>query len=134
MSCQGGEGQPKKEQFCDTYKGEDELHSIDLLQSIEHSIGYQNEKRRYICIVSDNSQIDSEINSVLNLNAKILKENRYQEYNRVKRKLEQHNFSSKKIKEAIKHYSQKHNGKYEPYFQMIVYLLTKKLKAQGVQQ
>lgn len=134
VSCQGGEGLRKKEQFCDTYKGEDELHSIDLLQSIEHSIGYQNEKRRYICIVSDNSQIDSEINSVLNLNAKILKENRYQEYNRVKQKLQQQNFSAKSIKETIKYYSQKHNGKYEPYAPMIIYFLTKKLKAQGVQQ
>ena len=134
VSCQGGEGLRKKEQFCDTYKGEDELLHIHLLQNIESSVKYQNEKRCCISIVSDNREIDRELNGVLNLNANILKENRYQEYNRVKRKLEQHKFSAKSIKETIKYYSQKHNGKFEPYAQMIIYLLTKKLKAQGVQQ
>jgi uncharacterized protein (TIGR02646 family) len=73
-ACLGGNGKPRKRQTCDTRKGDFELkwNPADPTHEIEKHIRYQSDGT----IKSDDSDFDAELNDVLNLNIKFLKENR----------------------------------------------------------
>ena len=131
IACSGGEGSKTKDQFCDTKKGEKELDYIDLLSSIEQNINYFKNVKS-ISIASTNSDIDREINNVLNLNVVVLAKNRRQLYDRVMKNLKSKGYTIPNIQKVINYYREKHNGKFEPYSEVIVYFLTKKLKSKGV--
>jgi len=131
ITCLGGEGSKGKNQFCDTFKGESELTDIDLLSQIEKKIDYS-KHRESIIIKSSDTKIDRDINDVLNLNLDILQKNRKQVYDRVLKNLKAQGFTVSNIQKTLNYYQDKHNGKFEPYCEMIVYFLLKKLKAKGI--
>jgi uncharacterized protein (TIGR02646 family) len=130
ISCNDGEGKNSANQHCDTKKGNRELRAIDLLDSIENHIIY-NKKADKIEIDSQNDAIKNDL-AILNLNVSRLQKNRKESYDNVIQRLKQKGFSIQNIKRILNYYKSKHNGKYEPFCEMIVYFLTKKLKQQGV--
>ncbi|MCH9741191.1 MAG: TIGR02646 family protein [Epsilonproteobacteria bacterium] len=131
IACEGGEGLKAKEQCCDTKKGEKALQHIDLLSSIEQNIFYVKGARN-ISIKSINENIDKEINDVLNLNITVLERNRKEVYDSVMKNLKSRGYTIANIKRILDYYKNKHNEKFEPYCEMIVYFLSKKLKSKGV--
>jgi uncharacterized protein (TIGR02646 family) len=72
VACLGGEGRSKNKQHCDTKKGQDVLENIHLLTNIEKDISYKKDGFIY----STNTNIDKELDEVLNLNYETLKTNR----------------------------------------------------------
>lgn len=131
ISCSGGEGLKAHSQTCDTKKGEQELNHIDLFTNIENKISYKKESSGII-VDSTNKNIKNEITNILNLNTSILNKNRKEQYDNIMERLKQKGFTVPNIKKIIEYYKTKHNEKFEPFYQMVVYFLTKKLKAQGV--
>ena len=131
IACNGGEGLKFKEQFCDTKKGENELKYIDLLSNIEKEINYSKSARE-ITISSNNRNIDKEFDTILNLNVSVLGKNRKEVYDRVMNNLKLQGYTIPNIQKVLNYYQKKHNNKFEPYCEMIVYFLTKKLKSKGV--
>ncbi|MEA3490539.1 MAG: retron system putative HNH endonuclease [Campylobacterota bacterium] len=128
IACNGGEGKRKKEQYCDSFKGEDELNSINLLGAIEQYIKYS----KLGDISSVDSRIDKELNTILNLNNSMLKRNRKQSYQRLIQNLNKRGWTNQTIKQDVSKYEEiDDNGKYYEFSQMIVYFLTKKLKSKG---
>jgi len=127
VSCLGNEGHRSNEQHCDTKKGEQELKKIDLLSDIQNNITYI-KKHNFIEITSSDSAIKEDIET-LNLNINQLKRNRRELYDSVISKLKTKGFRVSEIKKVLEYYKNRHNGKYEPYCEVIVYFLTKKLKA-----
>ena len=131
IACSGGEGSRAKEQYCDTKKGENELKKVNLLSSFDGEISYKKESMR-IKIYSNDSDLNSDIEEILNLNVDILSKNRKQIYDNTISNLKKSGFKPDYIKRTINYFKDKHNGKYEPFCEMIVYFLTKKLKSKGV--
>lgn len=131
IACNGGEGLKATEQYCDTKKGEKNLEYIDLLSSIEQNI-YYTKGAKNISIKSNDENIAKEINNILNLNISVLGRNRKETYNRVMKNLKSRGYTIANINKVLNYYKSKHNGKFEPYCQMIVYFLIKKLKSKGV--
>lgn len=128
IACSGGEGKSGKEQYCDSFKGEDELESINLLSSIESCIKYSKLGE----ITSTDSKIDKELNNILNLNNKILKNNRKQSYQRLIQNMNKRGWTSQIIKHDIgKYKGMDSNNKHYEFCEMIVYFLIKKLKQKG---
>jgi uncharacterized protein (TIGR02646 family) len=132
IACSGGEGKQKKVQHCDTYKGKDELNHINLLSNIENNIAYKKEDKDNITIYSTDSNIDTELNEILNLNCNTLKRNRKDTYDTILQQLKNQNFAPSTIKKVIKNYKSKNNNKFQPYSEMVVYFLTKKLNSKGI--
>ncbi len=130
IACSGGEGSKAKEQFCDTKKGESALKHIDLLSSVK-SINYLKGARN-ISISSIDKNIDKEINDILNLNVNVLARNRREVYDRVMKNLKSRGYTIASIQKTLNYYQTQHSGKFEPYCEMVVYFLTKKLKSKGV--
>ena len=130
IACSGGEGQKHKNQFCDSKKGEEELHYIELLSSIEKRIVYK-KSAKAIAIQSQDKNIDNELNSVLNLHVDVLQKNRKYVYDRVMQNLKSRGYTIANIQKILTYYQEKHNGKFEPYCEMIVYFLRKKLQSKG---
>jgi uncharacterized protein (TIGR02646 family) len=126
IACSGGEGKKRKEQCCDSFKGENELENINLLSNIEAYIKYSKIGK----ISSPNKKIDNELNSRLNLNNRILKRNRKESYQRLIQNLNKRGWTNQTIKHDIYKYKNRDsNGKYYEFCEMIVYFLTKKLKS-----
>ena len=73
-ACQGGEGQPRSRQHCDTRKGDSDLRWNPANQShaIEERIYYGSDGR----IRSHDAGFDAELEEVLNLNLPVLKTSR----------------------------------------------------------
>ena len=130
ISCKGGEGEKANNQHCDTKKAEKELKKIDLLSNIQDYIYYKKETQ-FIEIDSKDRDIKDDLD-LLNLNISKLKRNRRNSYDNLLAQLQKRNFKISSIKKALNYYKNKHNGKYEPYCEMIVYFLTKKLKSKGI--
>ena len=127
VACKGGEG--TFEQFCDTAKKNKELKKINLLENIENFIKYK-KKLDSIEIYSNDEDINSDLNEILNLNANLLKKNRRQKYDEVLNKLKKMNFDKNFIKKTLKYFKSKsENGKYSEFCEMIVFFLEKKLKS-----
>jgi len=129
IACNGGEGKKGKEQYCDSFKGEDELTSINLLGAMEQYIKYSKLGE----ISSSNSTIGKELNTILNLNNSMLKRNRKQSYQRLIQNLNKRGWTNQTIKQDISKYEEiDAKGKYYEFSQMIVYFLNKKLKQKGI--
>ncbi len=128
VACMGGECKKDFEQHCDTKKANQDLKAIDLLSNIENGIKYIKKDKDKIEISSDNPEIQSDI-EILNLNLEVLQKNRKQAYNNVISKLKTKEFKTQQIKERISKYKNKHDGKFEPFCEMLVYFLNKKLSA-----
>lgn len=128
VSCKGGEG--TKMQHCDTAKGNTLLVHIDLLRMINNEIKYFKNGRIQSAVSTETtvSDLTIEMKSVLKLNTDILIKNRKQTYNDFTNKL-RGKCTRTNLQKAIDSYRDKQQGKYAPYSEMMVYLLSTKLKA-----
>jgi len=118
----------EKDLYCDTKKANKELNHINLLTNIENNLKYKKDGQ----IFSDNSNINEELNDILNLNYAILKRNREDALSQLFIELKKSNWTISNLKLTLEKYKQKNSkGKYRPYCEMIVYFLTKKLQSKG---
>ena len=128
LACNGGQGMRGKEQYCDSFKGENKLLDINLLSNIQVELVYS----KLGIIISTNRRIDQELNKILNLNNNILKRNRKETYQRLIQNLTKKGWTPQSIKQDIlKYKNMDSNGKYYEFCEMILYFLTKKLNQKG---
>jgi uncharacterized protein (TIGR02646 family) len=130
VACSGNEGNQKNQQHCDTFKGNQDLDHIDLLSNIENSICYKDSDGE---IFSKNSNINDEIDNILNLNLKRLKDNRKDAiktfYQELKRELgTKDTWKTIDLNKKIQKYQKKDSsGKYKVYCEMFIYFLKKQV-------
>ena len=115
--------------YCDTKKDNGLLKAINLLSHIEKNIDYKKDG----LIFSKNRNIDKELNEILNLNYKILQNNRKKALEQLLIELRKKSWTISNLKLNLQKYKHKNSeGKSRPYCEMIVYFLTKKLKSKGI--
>lgn len=128
-ACDGGKGQPSRLQHCDTKQGNAilKINPADSIKNCENLIAYRASGEIY----SDNSDINYDLQEVLNLNLETIKKARKEAYDEIMKRLnsEYPNKSFTKIilEKKIAEYSQREDGKYRPYCQYVIYFLQKKL-------
>lgn len=123
--CKGNEGQSKKNQTCDTHKG-------DMKLSFNPSVKNDFAKMQIVysddgTIKSLNIEFDREINEVLNLNTSFLKNSRKSMIDSARILISSKTGTRTKseIQKLIKKFERLH----EPYYGAAVYYLNKKLKS-----
>lgn len=133
LACLGGEGSPKKLQTCDSSKGDIDftISPSSTARNIETLIKYSANGEIY----SDDEVLNTELESVLNLNMKQLKDNRrivYEEVqNRIRAKVRKH--KTKHLQKGFLEAEKKNwlalsNNKYKPFCMVAVYVIDKKLR------
>lgn len=136
-ACTGNEGQPKIKQTCDTKKGNAELtiSPISTLPICETLFKYNAEGE--ISSITDNSDVNRQLNEVLNLNMQTLKDGRSEIYLEVQERVRLESKRTKKDKasfvkfleqERVK-WLERTDNKHRPYCSVAVYYLTKKIKS-----
>ena len=126
----GGEGRPKRDQHCDTYKGNMDLcrNPANPDHDVEAMIRYLGDGR----IKANDEQLDRELNEVLNLNHPLLVKNRkavlisFQES-----LLRRRNLGTAEIQRRIGEWSQPDRGFLQPFCMVVVYWLQKRLARIG---
>ncbi len=127
-ACKGGEGRGKKDQICDTRKG-DKLITINPLAEgqCERLIHYASGK-----IYSADSNIDDDLDKRLNLNQARLIENRKRTIIRARQLFEKRcsgRWTANQISVEIEKWrSRSKDGKHREYCQVAIYYLEKKLR------
>jgi uncharacterized protein (TIGR02646 family) len=125
-ACFGNEGQDRKVQHCDTRKGEDDLsrNPADPASQIEELIRYKGDGT----IVSDNQAFDRELNDVLNLNIAFLKNQRKAALESLTSSFRRGKLRRDTLERRLREWNgESHNGELQPYCQVIVYWLRKRL-------
>lgn len=126
-ACPGAEGKPGRIQHCDTKKGKKRLkfNPSDPSHDVELKIRFLGDGQ----IESVDEEFDSELNSVLNLNnGYFLKENRKRVLDSFKDYLGRVNPSAGDLKRELDKWNGTAEGDLEPYCQVVIYYLKKKLK------
>ena len=128
VACKGGEG--TREHYCDTKKDNQCLNNIDLFSDMEKKVKYfKNGKVSSLESSETNmSSLTQDMNNILNLNSPVLVQNRKQTYEDFKNNING-KWNKSNLQKMIVGYKNKQNGKYAPYSEMMVYLLSKKIKA-----
>src|SRR5436190_6500650 len=127
-ACMGNERQPKKVQHCDTFKGDGELsfNPADRRRSIQNMIWYSSDGT----IGSENHSLSEELNSGLNLNIPKLINNRAAALTAFQAGLSKFKGQLKieTIRKMINDWNgDSHNDDLQPYCQVVVFWLQKKL-------
>lgn len=132
LACNGRHGYPRQMQTCDTFKGENDLlfNPADTTKNIEDFIKYSANGEIY----SDDETVNRELNDVLNLNTKDLKDIRQVFYKDIQERIRREG-KRRQGKDIQKRFyeSEKQelltpkSGKYTPYGMIGVYLIDKKL-------
>ncbi len=127
--CCGNEGKRRTEQHCDTFKGPRSLSKNPAVPGdrTEESIQYDSLGRIY----STDTVLDKELNTVLNLNIKILCNNRRLVHQAVVETLSAfpQNTGKNRIEDLLRIWRQPGcNNKLNPYSGVAVYWLKKRLK------
>jgi uncharacterized protein (TIGR02646 family) len=123
-ACLGNEGKPKREQHCDTRKGNSNIsfNPSNPVDNIESKIKYLGDGT----IKSDEPQINQEINDTLNLNQSLLKKNRKAVLDGLKVFMDQ-SPPTGKIRKKLQEWNGDHDTELKEYCQVAVYYLRKKL-------
>jgi len=128
-ACDGGKGQPSRLQHCDTKQGNAVLriNPADPIKNCENLIAYRVSGEIY----SNNSDINYDLQEVLNLNLETIKKARKEAYDEIMKRLDSEypnkSFTKTILEKKIAEYSQLKDGKYRPYCQYVIYFLRKKL-------
>jgi uncharacterized protein (TIGR02646 family) len=129
-ACEGSQGSPKHLQHCDTKKGNARLtiNPLDNLKNCEDLIKYHPNGEIY----SDDKIIDDELNQILNLNMQTLTKNRKLVLDEVIQELiseqPKKDWTAEILNRKIQKLSNKQKDeKYQPYCQIAIYYLKKKL-------
>jgi uncharacterized protein (TIGR02646 family) len=136
-TCLGNEGKPQQLQTCDTRKGNDTTLSIDPLNAQNCALLFKYNANGEISSITDDVEINRQLNDILNLNMQTLKENRKQVYSEVQRRVEAESKrkANKQLKrnyfeqERGKWLTKDREGKFKEYCMVAVYYLNKKIKA-----
>ena len=132
LACTGNEGNPKMMQTCDTFKGEKDLsfNPADKGRNIEPLIKYLNNGE----IRSTNPLLDKELDYVLHLNTKDLRDTRAGYYKMFDDKIKQkgNEYKGKQIPRSFfetekEQLLTKFGGKFPEFCMVGVYLLNKRL-------
>lgn len=129
-ACEGGQGSLSHLQHCDTKKGNMEIsiNPLDNHRNCEDVIKYLATGEIY----SEDKSIDRELNEILNLNVDTLVENRKQvleiAIKQLKSEYSKGDWTAAILNKKIQQWSsKKKDGKYQPYCQIVIYYLKKKL-------
>jgi len=124
-ACLGGEGQVAKMHHCDTKKGNRDLtyNPANPLHDVEGSLHFLGDGT----IESIDAQFDREINTVLNLNQSLLVKNRKAVLEALRQGLIQEKPSNADILRELKKWNGDNGEDLEPFCQVIVYYLRKKV-------
>lgn len=117
------------EEHCDRLKGSNDITFSPLNQDFIATLSYKIDGE----IVSSNAQYNKEINEVLNLNTKLLKENRKNTWEAVKKELIAQKGGKPWNKTILSAYIKKYSSlnkqlKLIPYCGVVLFFLQKKLK------
>lgn len=132
LACNGRHGYPRQMQTCDTFKGENDLsfNPADRTKNIEDYIKYSANGEIY----SENETINTELNNVLNLNTKDLKDIREVFYKNIQERIinEGKRRQGKDIQKRFYELEKQElltlkNGKLTPYCMIGIYLINKRL-------
>ncbi len=134
-ACTGNEGQPKIKQTCDTKKGNSELtiSPNSTLPICETLFKYNAEGE--ISSITDNADINRQLNEVLNLNMQTLKDGRREIYLQVQGRVIQESKKSNKasfvkfLEQEKAKWLERTENKHRPYCSVALYYLTKKIKS-----
>jgi hypothetical protein len=126
-ACMGNEGQAGRAQHCDTRKGNSDLsrNPANPMHHVEDLIRFEPDRR----IFSDDNAFDREINDVLNLNEKFLKNNRKATLDGFRDALKKRGtFPKTTLEKWLREWNgESYSGELKPYCQVIVYWLRKRL-------
>jgi uncharacterized protein (TIGR02646 family) len=126
-ACRGNEGQPRKSQHCDTRQGNSDLsrNPANPTHRVGEAIRFEGDGR----IVSDDGTFDTELNDVLNLNVAFLMNNRKATLDAFIRALPADGSLRRESLERWLHNwnGESHAGELEPFCQVVVYWLRKRL-------
>jgi uncharacterized protein (TIGR02646 family) len=136
-ACNGNEGQPKIKQTCDTKKGNLELsiNPVSKIPICDSLFKYNAEGE--ISSITDDTEINRQLNQILNLNMQTLKDGRSEIYLDVQKRVR---IESKKAKndkasfvkflqQEILKWLERTDNKHRPYCSVAVYYLAKKIKS-----
>jgi len=126
--CKGNEGQSQENQHCDTYKANQDLtfNPANLPHNIESKIKYLGNGT----ILSDDEVLNNELDTVLNLNYSMLKENRKKVLDGICKALNHKNGTRTKteLSNFLKKWQNKNEqGKFNEYCGVAIYYLKKKI-------
>lgn len=116
-------------QTCDSHKKELELKTIDLTSPLCDSM-FKYDGNGGISSVSDDSDVEKDINDILNLNQQTLKDNRKVIYKKIQERFKVYQkkecFNMSFLNKELSHWSSKDNeGQYYEYCMVAVYLIKK---------
>lgn len=124
-ACLGGRGKPPRQQHCDTRKGNRELewNPADPAHRIETRVWYQADGS----IHANDENLDDQLESVLNLNFEILRNNRKGVIDAVLTWWKRHRpIPRHRIEQKIEEFAQI-DGRLTPHCQVAIWLLEQKL-------
>jgi uncharacterized protein (TIGR02646 family) len=124
-ACLGGTGKPKRDQHCDTRKGDDDIsfNPADPDRDVERIFKFPGSGR----IEANDPQLQSEIDDVLNLNHSRLVNNRKAVIDSFTQVLRRENARDVDFPKYLADWEGKDGGQLEPFCQVVVYYLRKKI-------
>lgn len=127
-ACKGGHGKRVDFQHCDTSKGSQELtfNPADANSNVESMFKFPGSGK--ILSASDDESIQNQLDSVLNLNNSNLVKNRKSEIDALRLRLRKKNSSDADLRRDLAKWNGDDGGSLNPFCQVIVYYLRKKLK------
>ncbi len=125
-ACLGGTGKSKRDQHCDTRKGNDDIsfNPADPFHDVESKLQFLGDGT----IKSSDLQFNQEINNVLNLNESSLTRNRKAVLNALQQSFMKGNPSKTAIEKELRKWNGDNGEELEPFCQVVIYYLRKKLK------
>lgn len=124
-ACRGGEGRRPRDQHCDTKKGNSDLTYSPALHNVEARVRYLGDGT----IESDDPQLDNELNDILNLNEGRLMRNRKGVLDAFRERLQKKGATNTDLQRELASWNGGGGGDLNPFCQVIVHYLKKKLKA-----
>ncbi len=126
-ACKGNEGQKPGAQHCDTKQGDADLsrNPADPARDIEGVIRFEGDG----IIAASDPAFDKELNDVLNLNLKFLQNNRKAVLDAFKQTLDRKGEIGRlTLEKWLRDWNgESHNGELQPYCQVVVFWLRKRL-------
>ena len=118
-ACKGNEGQPRFNQHCDTRQGQNDIkyNPANPSHSIEQRIRFLTDGT----ICSDDADFNMQLNNILNLNWRPLKQRRREVLDRFHKELGDGRLSRAEWRRQLEKWNgDSHHGSLEPYCQVVV--------------
>jgi uncharacterized protein (TIGR02646 family) len=125
-ACVGGEGQPRRQQTCDTHKGDLDLskNPSNAAHNIAQFIKFSSSER----IEATNTRLNNELNEVLNLNhPRLINERKEVLAGFLKKFPRQGRVGPFELRNWRNQWNTPKEGRLRPFYQVIVYWLDKRL-------